>query len=59
MRVLLVEDDTMIGPAVREGLGRLGITIDWVRDGEAGLSAASTEPYAAVLLDLACPGAMA
>ena len=55
MRVLLVEDDTMIGLAVREGLGRLGITIDWVRDGDAGLAAASTEPYAAVLLDLGLP----
>lgn len=55
MRVLLVEDDAMIGDAVRVGLGRAGITVDWVRDGAAGLAAASGEPFGAVLLDLGLP----
>lgn len=55
MRVLLVEDDTMIGPAVQDGLARRGLRVDWVRDGAAGLSAASTEPFDAVLLDIGLP----
>lgn len=55
MRALLVEDDPLIGEAVRVGLGRLGITIDWVRDGELGLQCASGEPFDAVMLDLGLP----
>ena len=55
MRVLLVEDDPLIGEAVRVGLARLGITIDWVRDGELGLQCASSEPFDAVVLDLGLP----
>lgn len=55
MRVLLVEDDPLIGQAVRVGLARLGVTVDWVRDGESGLQCASTEPFAAVVLDLGLP----
>lgn len=55
MRVLLVEDDAMIGDAVRVGLSRAGIKVDWVRDGAAGLAAASSDPFAAVLLDLGLP----
>ena len=55
MRVLLVEDDPQIGEAVRVGLGRLGITIDWVRDGELGLQCARSEPFDAVVLDLGLP----
>lgn len=55
MRVLLVEDDTMLGAEVRDGLASLGWRVDWVRDGEIGLTAASTEPYGAVLLDLGLP----
>lgn len=55
MRVLLVEDDPLIGEAVRVGLDRLGITVDWVRDGELGLQCARSEPFDAVLLDLGLP----
>lgn len=55
MRVLLVEDDPLIGEAVCVGLARLGITVDWVRDGESGLQCASSEPFAAVVLDLGLP----
>ena len=55
MRVLLVEDDPLIGEAVRLGLARLGITIDWVRDGELGLQCARSEPFDAVVLDLGLP----
>lgn len=55
MRILLVEDDALIGEAVRVGLARLGITVDWVRDGELGLQCARSEPFEAVLLDLGLP----
>ena len=55
MRALLVEDDPLIGEAVRVGLARLGITIDWVRDGELGLQCASSEPFDAIVLDLGLP----
>jgi len=55
MRVLLVEDDPMFAEAVRTALARTGITVDWARDGEAGLAAARMEPFAAVLLDLGLP----
>ena len=55
MRLLLVEDDPMIGEAVRTGLQRCGFTVDWVKDGAAALSAAATEPFDLMLLDLGLP----
>lgn len=55
MRLLLVEDDAMIGESVRDGLAQEGHTVDWVRDGVAAESAVGIEPYAAVLLDLGLP----
>ena len=55
MRLLLVEDDPMIGEAVRTGLRHAGFTVDWVRDGAAALSACSTEPFELILLDLGLP----
>ncbi|AGW95135.1 MULTISPECIES: response regulator transcription factor [Cupriavidus] len=60
MRVLLVEDDAMIGDSVRVALRQEGFTVDWVRDGDAGLAAATTAQdgeacYDLVLLDLGLP----
>jgi two-component system response regulator QseB len=55
MRLLLVEDDAMIGESVREGLAQEGHVVDWVRDGAAAHAAAAAEPYGAVLLDLGLP----
>lgn len=55
MRVLIVEDDPMIGEEVRLGLGQLGIVADWVRDGALGLQCALTEPFEAMLLDIGLP----
>jgi len=55
MRVLLVEDDTMIGESLREALRRQGMAADWVRDGRAADAALSTERFDAVLLDLGLP----
>jgi two-component system response regulator QseB len=55
MRLLLAEDDTMIGEAVRAGLRRQGFAVDWVRDGIAAGQALAAEPYEACVLDLGLP----
>ncbi|MGE5713564.1 MAG: response regulator [Betaproteobacteria bacterium] len=55
MRILLVEDDSMIGESVSEGLKSEGYAVDWVRDGqEAEVSIAATR-YSLVVLDLGLP----
>jgi two-component system response regulator QseB len=55
MRLLLVEDDRMLGAGVERGLRRAGHAVDWVQDGEAAEGALATEPYDVVLLDLGLP----
>lgn len=55
MRVLLVEDDEMIGPALREALSAQGWSVDWVKDGQLAQSAWADGDYACVLLDLGLP----
>jgi two-component system, OmpR family, response regulator QseB len=55
MRLLLVEDDRMLGELVQIGLRQDGYAVDWVRDAEQGLHAALTHPYEAILLDLGLP----
>jgi two-component system OmpR family response regulator len=55
MRVLLVEDDELIGHAVERALKDDGHAVDWVRDGESALSSIYLEAYALVLLDLGLP----
>lgn len=57
MRILLVEDDPMIGRSVETALGQDGYTVDWVRDGAAGKLALDTavDAYGLVLLDLGLP----
>ncbi len=55
MRLLLVEDDSMIGETVRLGLRTDGFTVDWIRDGESARTALTSETYDAVLLDLGLP----
>ncbi|QQS54760.1 MAG: winged helix-turn-helix domain-containing protein [Candidatus Competibacteraceae bacterium] len=55
MRVLLVEDDTMIGDSLRKGLRGEGFTVDWARDGRDAELALETAEYALVLLDLGLP----
>jgi two-component system, OmpR family, response regulator QseB len=55
MRLLLVEDDQMLGSGVQRGLRRDGHAVDWVQDGEAADAALATEPYDVVLLDLGLP----
>jgi two-component system response regulator QseB len=55
MRLLLIEDDPMIGRAVQSGLSRAGFTIDWVTDGHSGAAALANAVYDAVVLDLGLP----
>lgn len=55
MRVLLVEDDEMIGSSLVQALGRAGWSVDWVRDGEPARTALGDGGYACVLLDLGLP----
>jgi DNA-binding response OmpR family regulator len=55
MRLLLVEDDSMIGAAAQQGLRVEGHTVDWVRDGREAEAAAAAGDYDAVLLDLGLP----
>lgn len=56
MRILLVEDDRMIGESVRTALRQEGYAVDWVRDGKAADATLATERFALVLLDLGLPG---
>ncbi|MCA3218289.1 MAG: response regulator transcription factor [Burkholderiales bacterium] len=57
MRILLVEDDPMIGAAVADGLRGAGYAVDWVQDGHAGSRAlAADTPYALLVLDIGLPG---
>jgi two-component system, OmpR family, response regulator QseB len=56
MRLLLVEDDPMIGEAIRAGLKRDGFTVDWVHEAQSAAAVLHTEPYELVLLDLGLPG---
>ncbi|HTL21996.1 MAG TPA: response regulator [Steroidobacteraceae bacterium] len=56
MRILLVEDDQMLGEAVRDGLRQEGYVVDWVQDAGAALAALSTSSFNALVLDLGLPG---
>ncbi len=55
MRILLVEDDRMLGAGLQVGLRQQGWAADWVRDGEAAEEALRGEPYDLVVLDLGLP----
>jgi len=56
MRVLLAEDDVMIGAAVHDRLRGQGFAVDWVRDGRTADAALVGEVYDLLLLDLGLPG---
>lgn len=55
MRVLLAEDDVMIGAGLQQGLRKAGFTVDWVQDGHSALLAVETVAYEMLLLDLGLP----
>lgn len=55
MRILLAEDDSLLGDGLRAGLRQLGFQVDWVRDGEAAERELRAQPYEAAVLDLGLP----
>ncbi|OIQ81727.1 transcriptional regulatory protein QseB [mine drainage metagenome] len=55
MRILLVEDDALLGDGIRVGLRLAGFAVDWVRDGHLARSALETEEYALLVLDIGLP----
>lgn len=55
MRLLLVEDDPLLGDGIRVGLSQEGYTVDWITDGHTAISALNSEPYDLALLDLGLP----
>jgi two-component system OmpR family response regulator len=57
MRVLLIEDDRMVGAAIAQALKDAAYAVDWVTDGETAIHAAESEAYELALLDLGLPGA--
>lgn len=56
MRVLLVEDDPMIGEAIQGALKDASYAADWVKDGQTALTTLGCQHYDLVLLDLGLPG---
>lgn len=56
MRLLLVEDDEILGDGLRTALQQAGYTVEWFRDGRDGLAAGESSDYAAAVLDLGLPG---
>jgi two-component system response regulator QseB len=56
VRVLLIEDDVLLGDALRAGLRELGLAVDWFRDGVQAEEALQSAPYDVVVLDLGLPG---
>jgi two-component system OmpR family response regulator/two-component system response regulator QseB len=56
MRVLIVEDDPLLGDALAVGLKQRGFEPDWVQDGREAQTVMRVEPYAAIILDLGLPG---
>ena len=56
MRILLAEDDRLLGDGLRAGLRQQGFQVDWVRDGLAGERELRSGTYTAAVLDLGLPG---
>lgn len=56
MKVLLAEDDNMLGRGLERGLRMAGFTVDWVRDGLQAQSALRAQEYEVLLLDIGLPG---
>jgi DNA-binding response OmpR family regulator len=55
MKLLLVEDDALLGDGVRAGLKQAGFAVDWAQDGLAAKVALESEEYDLLLLDLGLP----
>ena len=55
MRLLLVEDDELLGDGVKTGLTREGFTVDWLKDGASAQHALKSEAFECIVLDLGLP----
>ena len=55
MRILLAEDDTLLGEAIHDGLNYKGHQVDWFKDGHSAYLAISTEVYECIVLDIGLP----
>ena len=55
MRLLLVEDDELLGDAVKTGLTQFGYIVDWLKDGESARAALKSESFELIILDLGLP----
>jgi two-component system response regulator QseB len=55
MRLLLVEDDELLGDAVKAGLTQFGYVVDWVKDGEIAKQIVRSESFELIILDLGLP----
>lgn len=55
MRLLLVEDDEMLGASLKKALEHYAYGVDWVQDGEEGIFAINDSPYAAAIIDINLP----
>lgn len=52
MRILLIEDDMLIGDGIKTGLSKMGFSVDWFTQGRQGKEALYSAPYDAVITDL-------
>ncbi|MGE5468024.1 MAG: response regulator [Ignavibacteria bacterium] len=55
MRILLVEDDPLLGDGLAAGLRQSGFAVDWLKDGESALAAIQSERFDLAILDLGLP----
>lgn len=55
MRLLLIEDDELLGDAIKAGLSQFGYIVDWLKDGEAARAALRSESFELIILDLGLP----
>lgn len=55
MRILVAEDDPLLGEGIQAGLGMAGYVVDWARDGQEAMLALRNEKYAACVLDVSMP----
>jgi DNA-binding response OmpR family regulator len=56
MRLLLAEDDALLGAGLRAALSKSGFAVTWVRDGKAALDVLAVAEFATIVLDLGLPG---
>jgi len=55
MHLLVVEDDPVVGRALRQGFSEADLECEWVRDGEEGLERAKSQQFDVIVLDLLLP----